>query len=70
MLNLFERKPEANWYTVWFSFTVVGNICDIGYTGEMSYLAPSADKVREWFTKANPHVNINMITEGRIYAPK
>lgn len=65
-LSLFKRKPKLNWYTVWFSFTVRGNTHDIGYTGEMPYLASNQFQVREWFGKANPGVNINMITEGII----
>jgi hypothetical protein len=65
MLSLYKpRPPKLKYFTVWYSINVTGNMADIGHRGEMPYLAPNAEKVREWFTKTNPHANINMITEG------
>lgn len=61
-MSWFKRKSRLYHYTIWYGFTVEGNVSDSMHTGSVVWLAPDAATAREWFTKKNPHVTVNMIT--------
>ena len=62
MLNSLRRRPRLYTYTMWYGFTVKGNMSDFVHSGSVAILAPNEEKAREWFKQWNPDITLNMVT--------